>query len=117
MFITAAVLAVLLALVYLAAGAPKAAGQTKTTEQADHLGVSPGLYRAIGVLEVLGAAGVVIGLWLAWLGVAAGTGLVLLMIGAAAVHARAKDPGKVLAPAVVLALVDVAYVVLRAATA
>jgi hypothetical protein len=117
MFITTAVIGVLLALAYLAGGIPKAVAQAKTTEQADHLGVSHGLYRVIGVLEVLGAAGAVIGLWLAWLGVAAGVGLVLLMIGAAVTHTRAKDPGKDIVPSVVLALIALAYVVLRAVTA
>ncbi|MEU6371534.1 DoxX family protein [Streptomyces sp. NPDC046909] len=117
MFITAAIVAVLLALAFLAAGVPKVAAQAKAVTQADHLRVPHGVNRVIGVLEVLGAVGALVGLWLAWLGVAAGAGLALLMVGALAAHARAKDPGKAMAPAAVFGLIAVVYVVLRAATA
>ncbi|GGN19250.1 DoxX family protein [Streptomyces fuscichromogenes] len=117
MYITAVVFAVLLALVYLAAGSSKALGQDKALAQADHLGVPHGAYRLIGALEVLGAAGVVVGLWVAWLGVAAGAGLALLMVGAVGTHLRAKDPGKAVVPALVLGLIAVVYVLLRLATA
>jgi DoxX-like family len=120
MFITTAIIAVLLAMAFLAAGLPKIAGQEKSVAQADHLGVPRGINRGIGGLEVLGALGalgVVAGLWSAWLGVAAGIGLTLLMIGALGSHARAKDPGKAMAPAAVFGLIAVVYVVLRAATA
>jgi uncharacterized membrane protein YphA (DoxX/SURF4 family) len=117
MFITTAIIAVLLAMAFLAAGLPKIAGQEKSVAQADHLGVPRGINRGIGGLEVLGALGVVAGLWSAWLGVAAGIGLTLLMIGALGSHTRAKDPGKAMAPAAVFGLIAVVYVVLRAATA
>ncbi|WP_086859681.1 DoxX family protein, partial [Streptomyces milbemycinicus] len=109
--------AALLALAFLAAGAQKATGQAKALEQADHLHVPHTLYRLVGVLEVLGVVGVVIGLWVSWLGVAAAAGLTLMMVGAVGAHVRAKDPGKAMAPALVLALLAVAEVVLRAATA
>ncbi|MEU6198567.1 DoxX family protein [Streptomyces sp. NPDC047061] len=117
MFIVTVILAVLLALAFLAAGLPKIAGQEKSVAQADHLGVPQGVNRGIGGLEVLGALGTVAGLWAAWLGVAAGVGLGLLMVGALGAHVRAKDPGKAVAPATVFGLLAVAYVVLRAATA
>jgi hypothetical protein len=117
MFITTAIIAVLLAMAFLAAGLPKIAGQESSVAQADHLGVPRGINRGIGGLEVLGALGVVAGLWSAWLGVAAGIGLTLLMIGALGSHVRAKDPGKAIAPATVFGLIAVVYVALRAATA
>ncbi|MEU6198545.1 DoxX family protein [Streptomyces sp. NPDC047061] len=117
MYITAVVLAVLLALAYLAAGSSKALGQDKALAQADHLGVPHGVNRLIGVLEVLGAATVVVGLWVAWLGVAAGAGLALLMAGAVGAHLRAKDPGKAVVPALALGLIALVYVFLRLATA
>ncbi|MEV0637648.1 DoxX family protein [Streptomyces sp. NPDC050619] len=117
MFITAAIIAVLLALAFLAAGVPKVAGQAKALAQADHLGVPHGVNRVIGTLEVLGAAGAVVGLWLAWLGVAAGAGLAVLMVGAVGAHVRAKDSGKAIIPAAVFGLLAVVYVVFRAASA
>ena len=106
------VLTVLVVLLFLAAGIPKITAAPRTVEQADHLGVPRGLYRLVGVLEVLGAAGVVVGLWLPWLGAAAGVGLVLLMLGAVGSHLRAKDPLKALAPAVLAVVLAGAYVVL-----
>ncbi|MFG2471479.1 DoxX family protein [Streptomyces canus] len=117
MFITTAIIAVLLAMAFLAAGLPKIARRESSVAQADHLGVPRGINRGIGGLEILGALGVVAGLWSAWLGVAAGIGLTLLMIGALGSHVRAKDPGKAIAPAAVFGLIAVVYVVLRAATA
>lgn len=107
-------LTVVVALLFLLAGVPKIAAAPKTVEQADHLGVPRGLYRVVGVLEVLGAAGVVAGLWLSWLGVAAGAGLVLLVLGAVVSHLRAKDPVKALAPAVLALVFAGAYAVLAA---
>lgn len=117
MLITAATLAALLALAFLAAGSSKITGQARALAQADHLRVPHGVYRAIGTLEVLGAIGVVVGLWAAWLGVAAGAGLALLMLGALGAHLRANDRGKAIALAAVLGLVAVGYVVVRAAAA
>ncbi|WP_460072950.1 DoxX family protein [Streptomyces sp. YKOK-I1] len=117
MFIIVVIVATLLALAFLAAGVPKVAGQAKALAQANHLRVPHGVNRAIGALEVLGALGVVVGLWSAWLGVAAGIGLALLMVGAVGAHVRAKDPGRAIAPATVFGLIAVVYVVLRAATA
>ena len=117
MFIGAAILATLLAPAFLAAGIPKVTGQAKMIAQADHLRVPYRVYRGIGVLEALGAVGVAVGLWSAWLGVSAGGGLALLMVGAVPAHLRAKDQRKAIAPAFVLGLLAVAYVVVRAATA
>lgn len=112
MSVAAIVSATLLALLFLAVGVPKAAAVPRTAEQADRFGVPRGLYRVVGVLEVLGGVGVVVGLWLPWLGVAAGAGLALLMLGAAVSHLRAKDPAKALAPAVLTLLLAAAYIVL-----
>ena len=36
--------------------------------------------------------GIAVGLWVPWLGVAAGTGVLLLMVGAFLAHARVHDP-------------------------
>lgn len=109
-------LAVVLALAFLAAGIPKATAAARSTAQADHLGVPRGLYRLIGALEVLGAVGVIVGLWLPWLGVAAGVGLTLLMVGAIASHLRAKDTARELAPALLIAALSVAHLAVRTLT-
>jgi uncharacterized membrane protein YphA (DoxX/SURF4 family) len=112
MFIATVVLAALLALAFLGAGASKLAGAKNAVDTAARLDVAFSSYRLIGAAEVLGAAGVVAGLWVPALGIAASVGLILLMIGAVIFHTRAKDKAAAAGPAVVLALVAIAYLVL-----
>ncbi|MER5218667.1 DoxX family protein [Streptomyces sp. NPDC002838] len=85
-------------------------------QAAAHLGMSPGLYRFVGTLEVAGAVGLVLGLASAPLGVAAAIGLALLMTVAAVVHLRHGDPPARALPAAVLALTAVAYAGVAAGT-
>ncbi|MGX1372631.1 putative membrane protein YphA (DoxX/SURF4 family) [Streptomyces canus] len=56
------VLAVALALVLLPLGVAKIAAVPFMRRAAAHLGMSPGLYRVIGVLETAGVAGLLLGL-------------------------------------------------------
>ncbi|GAA3826511.1 DoxX family protein [Streptomyces phyllanthi] len=92
MYVTAAVLSVLLALGSLAAGAPKALlkGDVPAALQS-HMGLSAGFVRFIGLAEAAAAVGLVIGLFWQPLGIAAATGLVITMIGAVGFHAKAGD--------------------------
>src|SRR3954470_18630805 len=117
MFIVTVVLAVLLALAFGAAGGQKVAGVKSAVDTADHLRFPHNAYRGIGVLELLAAVGLLVGLAVWPLGVAAGIGLVLLMIGAIVVHLRVGDNIKVFAPALVLGLLSLAEGIVRAASA
>lgn len=117
MFIATLVLALLLAAVFAMAGASKLAGVQKMRDGAAHLGFSFPAYQRIGALEVAGAAGLLIGLWFAPLGIAAAAGLVLLMIGAAYFHLKAKDSLQIAAAPAVLALLALAELVLRVLSA
>ncbi|PWI12739.1 invasion protein [Streptomyces sp. Act143] len=101
-------LAVVLSLVFLPLGLAKMAVVPFMRQAAEHLGMSPGRYRVIGTLEVAGAAGLLLGLASAPLGVAAAAGLALLMVAAAAVHLRHGDPPGRALPAAVLALTALA---------
>jgi hypothetical protein len=67
----------------------------------DHLGVTPAQWRVIGLLELAGVAGALMGL--AWppIGVAAAIGLALLVLGAIGFHVRASDSVADTAPAVI----------------
>ncbi|MFF4257074.1 DoxX family protein [Streptomyces sp. NPDC001663] len=102
--------AVVPALVFVPLGVAKIAAVPVMRRTAAHLGMSPGLYRVVGTLEVVGAAGLLAGL--AWLplGAAAAAGLTVLMAAAAVVHLRHGDPPARAVPAAVLALVAVAYI-------
>ena len=55
----------------------------------------------IGLLELAGVAGVLVGLRWAPIGVAAAIGLALLMLGAIVFHRRASDSAADTAPAVI----------------
>ena len=66
-------------------------------------------------LEVAGAAGILIGLWLEPLSIAAAIGLVAYFVGAAIGHLRGRDTKGVAAPVLPLALA-IAVLVLRLVT-
>jgi hypothetical protein len=85
------IVAVLLALLFFAAAASKLSGNESSEAMSTHLGVAPGLWKAIGALEVVGAVGVLVGLAFAPLGIAAAAGFVVLSAGAVVSHLRAGD--------------------------
>jgi uncharacterized membrane protein YphA (DoxX/SURF4 family) len=81
-------------------------------EAAEHLNFSVPQYQLIGVAELAGAAGLIIGLWWAPLGIAAAVGLVLTMIGAVYFHNKHHDPTAAWIPSAslgVLALLEVVF--------
>ncbi|MEU0949506.1 DoxX family protein [Streptomyces canus] len=103
------VLAVALSLVFLPLGLAKLAAVPSMRQAAAHLGMSVRLYRVVGALEVAGVAGLLLGLSWMPLGVAAATGLALLMAAAAVVHLRHGDPPVRAVPAALLALISLTY--------
>ena len=115
MFIATIVLSVLVAAAVLGSGAAKLAGAKQSTEIRDRLGVSAGLWRGIGVLEVAAAVGLAAGLAVPGLGIAAAVGLVLLLIGAIATHVRSHDLSNAV-PAVGLLLLTIAAAITRLAS-
>ena len=117
MFVLTVVLTAVLALAYTGAGGSKLAGIKPMRDAADHFGLPWNRYRSIGILEIAAVVGLLIGLVVPALGVAAAVGLVALMIGALTFHLRAGDPPKVFAPVPVLALLAVGYIIARLASA
>ena len=106
------VLAVVLAVAVLGAGAAKLAGAAFMRHSAAHLGYSWPAYQRIGALEVAGAVGVLAGLAVPLLGAVAAACLALLLVLAAAAHLRRGDSLPRAAPAAALAVVAVAVAVL-----
>ena len=88
-----------LGLLFLATAAGKLTGHAASVASRDHLAIRPVRWRQIGLLEVAGAVGVLIGLTLRPLGIAAAAGLVLLSLGAIATHLRAGDKPAAALPA------------------
>ena len=106
---TTDVLAIALAVVFGVAGIAKIGGAPVMRKAAEHLGFEVGHYRVIGALELAGAAGLLVGLVVPPVGVAAAIGLGLLLIGAGAAHIVHRDaPARVAVP-LVLAGVVAAY--------
>lgn len=108
-------ISIVLALLFAATAAGKLTGHTASLAMRDHLNVPAVRWQQIGVLELAGAAGVLIGLALSPLGIAAAAGLVLLSLGAIATHVRAGDKPVAAAPAVLALAIAVAAVALQAA--
>ena len=117
MFIVTVVLTILLALTFAVTGGQKVAGVKSARDNADHLHFSHNASKGIGVLELLAAVGLLAGLAVWPLGVAAAAGLLLLMIGAVTSHIRAGDTIKIFGPALALGVLSLAEVVFRAASA
>ena len=111
---TATVLfSVVLALLFLATAAGKLTGHAASVAIRDHLAIPAVRWQQIGLLEVAGAAGVLIGLALRPLGIAAAAGLVLLSLGAIATHVRAGDKAAASLPAFAGLVLAVAVLVLQ----
>jgi uncharacterized membrane protein YphA (DoxX/SURF4 family) len=117
MFVITLVLAILLALAFGAAGAQKLAGAKMAVDSSGHLGIPLSRYRLIGVPELLGAIGLLVGLAVWPLGVAAAAGLVVLMAGAVIFHIRAGDKIAGFGPAVALGALSLVELILRALSA
>jgi len=110
--ISIVLLSIVLAVGFTAAGLAKPTGHPSQQQAADHFGIPWVRYRAIGVLEVAGAAGVVVGFALTALGTAAAIGLTLLMVSALTTHSRTGDPAAKMAPAAVLGVLSAVDAVL-----
>ena len=96
-------LQVLLALVYVASGLGKVTLEATVVAGFTAMGIGPGLTVTIGVLEMLGA----VGLLVPRIAGLAATAFVALMVGAVGITAATIGVGMILVPAVVLVLVAV----------
>ena len=83
------IVTILLAALFGFASAIKLLGVRQSLEIRDHLGISATNWRGIGLLELAGVVGVLVGLWWPPLGIAAAAGLALLSVGAVVSHVRA----------------------------
>lgn len=102
MTVAVLVLSLLLALSSSAGGAAKLVGAAPMRADAARLGFSDTTYRAIGGLELAGATGLVVGLFMWPATIAAAAGVVALMVGAVVAHVRAADPAKQTAAPIVI---------------
>lgn len=114
MFVATVVVSVLLALAAAGSGVGKLTRQPKLVESLSGLGVPMRWLPPLAAAEIVGAAGLLIGLAVAPLGIAAAVGLIAYFVGAVVTHLRAKDTK--FAPPAALAALAVVALVLRLAT-
>ncbi len=112
MFTGYIVVAALLAAVLLLSGRGKLTRDEKVTAGLQRANVPLNWFPPLAALEIAGAVGLVAGIWLAPLGVAAAIGVVLYFVGAVVAHLRAGDAKGLNAPLPLL-LFAVAALVLR----
>lgn len=115
MFVTAVILAIVLAPVLIFLGTAKVIRHPMMVAKARHLGFSERGFQLVGAIELVGIAGLLTGLFWPPLGVAAAAGLVLFLVGGAIAHARVKDTVTAMIPAVVCAALSASTLVLLAA--
>ena len=114
MLIATIVLSLLLGLLFIVTGAVKMLSIPQSLAIRDHLGIKPVLWRVIGVCEAAGGVGLLVGLAIPVLSLAASIGLIVLMVGAIVSRVRVADPiSAISVDALVLALV-IALVTVRA---
>ncbi len=116
MFVVTIVLTALLAVAFTYTSVIKLVGIPDMRASAEHLGFSYPTYRKIGALETAAVIGLLVGLFVPAIGVAAASGLVLLMTGAAITHFRAGD-GRVSAVPATLGVLAAIYLVFRIVSA
>ncbi|MEV7525473.1 DoxX family protein [Streptomyces sp. NPDC091371] len=111
MFIAYAVVGGLLALVLTASATFTLQRNDQIVASMRRVQVPDSWLPRLATLKAAGAIGLVAGLWVTPLGIAAATGVTLYFLGAVVAHLRVKDHE--LAPAAVLTLVAAAALALR----
>ncbi|MFI8340174.1 DoxX family protein [Streptomyces sp. NPDC085639] len=111
MFIAYAVVGALLALTLTASATFTLQRNDRIVANMQKVRVPDSWLPRLAALKAAGAIGLVAGLWVTPLGVAAAVGVTLYFVGAVIAHLRAKDYE--LAPAAVLTLVAAAALTLR----
>lgn len=102
MSIVAIVLQVLLALAFLLTAVRKLAGTKASVQMHDLLHVAPWFWMVTGVIELVAAVGLVVGIWIAPLAVLGALLLVATMAGAVFTQLVNRQPFQRALPAVVL---------------
>jgi hypothetical protein len=113
-FLACAVIVSLLSLALLGSAAGKLTKHPKVVESLGKCGVPSSWHPRLAAAEIACAVGMVLGLWVPALGVAAAVGVVLYFVGAVIAHVRVSD-NEVAAPIVFIVLA-VVVIVLRIAT-
>jgi hypothetical protein len=102
-------LSLLLAAACLVPALGKLTAQPKILASASHFAIPWSAYRLIGVAELAATAGILAGLYWPPIGIAAATGMTVLLVGALTVHQQAGDRPQQAAPAALELALSLAY--------
>lgn len=114
MFTLAAIVSIVLAVAILGSGAATLVKVPAVVKNISSVGWAEDRLWVLAVLKILGAIGLVVGLWVAPIGIAAAIGVALYFVGAIVFHVRAEEYS--MAPPVALLVLAIAALVLRSAT-
>ena len=112
MHITSIILQVILGLGFLLFGFMKF-GAKQQVEAFKHFGYSQAFRAFTGIIEVIGAAGMIVGIWYPTIATLAGLLLGVIMLGALITHIRVKDPGKNMGMAIILLILSIVVAALE----
>jgi putative oxidoreductase len=107
------VLQSLMTLVFLMSGSSKLAGVKQQVESFKHLGFPQGFRVFTGLVQIVGAALLVVGYWSTGIAELGGLWLGVIMLGAVLAHLRVKDSFGKLIPALVLAVLSLAITFIK----
>lgn len=116
----ASILTIILFLAFATSGLQKVLFNPAMSHAAERLGVRKSSYQGVGILEIAGSLGLLVGLAakgssiLALLNELAAGGLVILMVGAAIAHLRRRDQVKQYAPLLALGGAALVELIVRA---
>ena len=113
MNIALVILATLLGLMTAFSAFGKFSKNAKAVDMLRHLGITDSQIRTLGVIEVLGALGLLVGIWIPILGLLAAIGFVLYFLGALIMHVRSKDAAKDMGPALILLVLSIIVTILQ----
>jgi len=82
-------------------------------EMMAHVGVKPNQIPQLAAIEIAGALGLVVGIWIPVIGALAAIGFILYFAGAVLGHVRKGDKGKDILPALFLMVVAIATTILQ----
>src|SRR4051812_29797447 len=109
----ATVLQVLLGLVFLGAGGSKIAGARMQVETFDRLRLPQWFRPIVGIIEIVGALGLLVGLVMPLVTAVAAIWLVGVMVGALITHSRNRDSVQNFVPPTVLLCIAATVITLR----
>jgi uncharacterized membrane protein YphA (DoxX/SURF4 family) len=107
--VIAVIVGIILAVMCLGSSLADFKKNPQIVETLTQLGVSPERMSLLGIVKLVGVAGLIVGFWVTVIGVIAGVGLALYFVIAIGFHVRAKDNVKNTFPAFLLFVLAILY--------